>query len=225
MIPTNRPVLGKDLDSLRQTLGILTNEACFVFGMSITKWTELKGAGADEPLSDPTLALLIRLLDMNPELPVLPKYPSPQEMFDLINDIQQTEQKPFALLFGSEGSATYRWLQDGARVSPAVARLMYYLRLTLLNAPPSKREKLLKQWRDVVSKEGSARGVEDVFKSFAWNTREDGKASQGADEADEAKPVKRTTKRPATKAIAATPDSAAAEPAKRVTKRSAPKSK
>jgi hypothetical protein len=204
MIPTNRPVLGKDLDSLRQTLGILTNEACFVFGMSITKWTELKRNRSDEPLSDPSLALLVRLLDMNPELPVLPKYPTPNEMFDLVNGIQEIQPKPFALLFGSEASATYRWRRAGARVSPAVARLMYYLRLTLMNASPDKREQILKKWRDVVEKEGSARGVPDVFRACAWVPRKQTKPllapAKKAASADEAGPAtKRVSKRVAAK--------------------------
>ncbi|MCZ8256966.1 MAG: hypothetical protein O9327_15035 [Polaromonas sp.] len=205
MIPANRPVLGKDLDALRQTLGMLTNEAIFVFGMSITKWTELVNKKSDEPLTDPSLALLVRILDMNPDLPVLPKYPSPTEMYELLNGIKEIEPKPFALLFGSEASATYRWRRPGARVSPAVARLMYYLRLALMAAPASKRPQILQKWSEVVQKEGAARGVADVFRACAWVPRKQTKAL----------PVR---------AEKPTPEEGAA-PAKRVTKRVAAKSK
>ena len=73
---------------------------------------------------------------------------------------------------GSEASATYRWLKPGARMSPAVGRLMYYMKMAMLAASPEKRSKMLESWRETVQLEGTARGVADIFKSGAWSAKE-----------------------------------------------------
>ena len=168
MIPLNRPVVGKDLDSVRQEFGMLTSDACWVFGMSITKWTEVVRKNADKPLNDPSLALLVRFLDQHPELQIVPKFPEAQEMFRLVQEIQDIDQKRFSVLFGSEFSATYRWLKPGSRMSPAVARLMHYMRLHLLASKPRSRAEVLQDWRTTVELEARARGAKDVFKSGDW---------------------------------------------------------
>ena len=41
MIPDNRPVLGRDLDAVRQEFGLLTNDIIWVLSMSITRWTQI----------------------------------------------------------------------------------------------------------------------------------------------------------------------------------------
>lgn len=170
MIPTNRPVMGKDLEAVSQQFRMLVSDACWLFGMSITKWTQIVRKAPDEPLSDPTLALLVRFLADHPDLSVLPQFPTAQEMFDEINKYQQVDQKRFSVMFGSESSATYRWLKPGARMSPAVGRLMYYMRMALLSEPHDKRQQTLERWRRTVILEGAARGVKDVFKTGSWNT-------------------------------------------------------
>mgnify|MGYP006870084542 CR=1 FL=1 len=68
MIPTNRPVLGRDLDEIKQEFGLSTADACYLFGLSITKWTHVVRQAPDAPVKDPTLALVVRLLDANPDL-------------------------------------------------------------------------------------------------------------------------------------------------------------
>lgn len=173
MIPDNRPVLGKDLDTIKQEFGMLTADACWLFGLPITKWMNIVRKEPDKPISDPTLALLIRFLDQHPELNLIPKFPEASEMFEMVKGIQDVDQKRFSLMFGSESSAAYRWLrEDAPRMSPSVGRLMYYVRMALLAAAPSKRADLLEQWRRTVLQEGRARGVEDVFKACTWTTDE-----------------------------------------------------
>lgn len=171
MIPTNRPVMGKDLEAVAQQFRMLTSDACWIFGLSITRWTQIVRNSPDDPLTDPTLALLVRFLDDNPDLTLLPQFPTAPEMFEEINRIQQIDQKRFAVMFGNESSATYRWLKPGARMSPAVGRLMYYMRMALLSAPPDKRQKMLEQYRKTVTTEGKARGVSDVFTAGSWNNK------------------------------------------------------
>jgi hypothetical protein len=171
MIPTNRPVLGKDLDSIAQQFGMLVADACWLFGMSITKWMQIVRQNPEVPLKDPTLALLVRFLADHPELSVIPKFPSAEEMFTLVNKVQEVDQKRFSVLFGSEASATYRWLKPGSRMSPAVGRLMFYMKMAMLAASPDKRGEMLENWRETVKLEGQARGVEDIFKSGAWKPK------------------------------------------------------
>lgn len=172
MIPTNRPVLGKDVDAIAQQFGMLVADACWLFGMSITKWMHVVRQKPDVPLKDPSVALLVRFLANHPELSVIPKFPSAEEMFALVNKVQEVDQKRFSVLFGSEASAAYRWLKPGSRMSPSVGRLMFYMKMALLAKSPSKRSEMLEQWRETVRKEGVARGVDDIFKTGAWTPKE-----------------------------------------------------
>lgn len=171
MIPTNRPVVGKDLDGVAQNFGILVSDACWLFGLSITDWTRIVRQQPQEPLRDPTLALLVRFLDAHPEMSVIPKFPTAEEMFQEVNKIQEVDQKRFSVLFGSEASAAYRWLKPGSRMSSSVGRLMFYMRMALHSRSPSKRAELMENWRETVRLEGSARGVDDIFKSGAWKPK------------------------------------------------------
>ncbi|WP_404666939.1 hypothetical protein [Roseateles asaccharophilus] len=140
--------------------------------MSITKWMHVVRQAADAPVKDPTLALLVRFLDQHPDMSVIPKFPEAQEMFDTVNKITDVDQKRFSVLFGSESSATYRWLKpSGSRVSPAVGRLMYYLKMALMAKPPADRGVMLEDWRETVRLEAQARGVDDIFKQGSWKPK------------------------------------------------------
>lgn len=174
MIPINRPVLGRDLDDIKLQFGLSTADACWLFGMSITKWTQIARKGANDAVTDPTLALLVRFLDQHPELSVIPKLPDGQEMFDLINSVAPTDQKRFSILMGSEASAAYRWRKIGSRQSPTLLRLMYYMKMALLGRPDEDRLSLLDTWSKTVEVEGKARGVEDVFHRGRWSVEAEG---------------------------------------------------
>jgi len=171
MIPTNRPVLGRDLDDIKQQFGLSTADACWLFGMSITKWTHVCRQGAAEPVTDPTLALLVRFLDLHPELSVVPKLPDAMEIYTLVNSIVDTDQKRFSILVGSEASATYRWRKHGSRQSPTAQRLMYCMKMSLLGRPDADKLELLDEWEGVVKAEGQARGVDDVFRRGYWSAK------------------------------------------------------
>ena len=154
MIPDDRPVLGKDLDVVRQQLGLLASDACWLFGLSMTRWMHIVRRDADLPLNDPTMALLVRFLDANPELSILPKFPEPPEMLELLNKVQQVDgKKAFPVMLGSDASAGYRWLQSGGKQGPAVSRLMLCLKLALQAKAPENRAEVIDNWRDVVKKE------------------------------------------------------------------------
>lgn len=172
MIPTTRPVLGKDLDTIRQQYGVLVTDACYLFGLSMNRWMKIVREGAELPVKDPTLALLVRFLDEHPEIAVLPKFPKVEEIFRMVNSTQETDQRRFSVLLGSESTACYRWMRSGgARTSPAIQRLLFCLQLAMLARRPEGRAELIEGWGETVKKEGQARGVPDVFEAGRWNLK------------------------------------------------------
>ena len=172
MIPDDRPVLGKDLDAVRQQYGLLTADACWLFGISISRWTHLVRRDADLPLNDPTMALLVHFMDSHPELSILPKFPEPHEMLELLNKVQQVDgKKAFPVMLGSDASAGYRWFQSGGKQGPAVSRLMLCLKLALQAKAPENRAEVIDSWREVVKKEAITRDSLDVFQTGKWNTK------------------------------------------------------
>lgn len=168
MISGNRPVLGRDLDTVRQEFGLLTNDIIWVLSMSITRWMQIVRQAPDEPVKDPGLALLVRFLAQHPELSVVPKPPSASDMFALMNEITTVEPKHFAAYFGSETSAAYRWMRPDGRPSSTVQRLMYFLHTVLLMQSPAQRAQLLEDWRKTVLQEGQSRGIANVFETGRW---------------------------------------------------------
>lgn len=171
LIPSGRPVIGRDLEEIKQQFGLTTADACFLFGISITKWTQLKTA-ANEPLTDPSLALLVRFLAEHPELSVIPKMPNAIEMFDLFNEILEVDQKRFSIMMGAEASAGYRWRKSNSRQGAALQRLMYYMKLALMSRTGGDKVQLLDSWCKTVENEGLARGVPDIFRAGQWLPRD-----------------------------------------------------
>lgn len=222
MIPKNRAVIGRDLDDIKRQFGLSTANACFLFGLSITKWTEVVNKAADKPVSDPTLALLVRLLDEHPWLNIIPKMPECQEMYDLIKEsVANLDQKRFSILMGSEATAAYRWLKVGAKQPSVMARLMLFLKMAIMRQPPESRSELMSNWAATVETEGAARGVPNIFKVGRWtppqqkaandDTISDApKRTSRARRASQAAPETSATKKTPTKAAKGT---AAAKPA------------
>lgn len=171
MIPHDRPVIGRDLDEVRQQFGLLVGDALWLYGMSMTKWTHIVRRDAELPVTDPSLALLVRFLDENPGLSVIPKPPTAEEMYELLNGIQESNQRKFAVTFGSESSSAYRWLKAGGNMSTTVSRLMYFMKLGLMSKPQERRADMLENWRQTVHAEALARDVPDVFASGKWNPK------------------------------------------------------
>jgi hypothetical protein len=171
VIPAFRPVLGKDLQTIAQLFGLKSADAIALFGLSITKWGALINAEPEKPISDLSLALLVRFLDNHPDLAIGPKYPGVAEMFELINTITPTDQKTFSVLFGSDATAAYRWLKKGSKKTPAVERLMFHLKNHLLSKPkkPAQiRQAALAEWQQTVALEAKLRGSEDIFRTGKW---------------------------------------------------------
>lgn len=160
-IPADRPVTGRDLDLVRLQNGLLTADACWLFGLSITRWMHIVRQQPDLPISDTALAMLVRLYDQQPGLIPIPKAPTAEELFSLLSKVRgELSQREFGALMGSDASAAYRWLKKGAPASGYAERLMTGLKNLLLSVPEHKRAEVLEEWAQCVTAESKARGVE-----------------------------------------------------------------
>jgi hypothetical protein len=179
VIPDNRPVIGKDLDTLRRHHGLMTADACYLFGLAATNWAEIvrqtdKATGepnAERPLKDPSLALLARFIDRHPEVVQLFRAPRPQDLLTAMNKVAiNIDQKRFSVMFGNEGSGGYRWIKTESRMTPAVTRLMHYMNLGISeDRSDEDRWGFLKEWYDMVLTESRARGIADIYLLGKWN--------------------------------------------------------
>lgn len=181
-IPTNRAVIGNDLEAIRQSLGLSTADALYLFGLSITSWMHTVRRDGEKELTDPTLALLVRFMDLHPEIEMLRPFPTAKDMHDFLNAQLSTEPKSvggkgevgisgqdFAVMLGSEGTAGYRWISKGGRQSAAVSRLLWHLDQYFAQAKDKKQlAKKLDIWKETVRLEGEYRNSGDVFATHKW---------------------------------------------------------
>ena len=171
-------VTGFDLDDVRQTMGLSTADACWLFAMSISTWSQtVRGTAAcptlpQQQISNPTTALLIRLADAFPNALSIPTMPNVDEFSKLIELVtgEELTKKRLSILLGNEETAAYRWTMRGTRPPDSIKRLMYGLQRLLLSTQDLReRRKLLEQWESIVSIEASSRGVPDVFRTGSWS--------------------------------------------------------
>lgn len=160
MIPSNRPVIGHDLEDLREKLALSVTDLCWLFGLSMPNWGKIKRDG-DKPVKDPAVALLARFLDQYPEYCPIPRHPTPQEVADLMPELSR---KTLGIALGREASAGYRWVVQGGRTSPILNRLM----LALSQRLGRHHKDAWREWQKMVATEAEARGVENIWKSGSW---------------------------------------------------------
>lgn len=165
-----QPVRGQDLDSLREQIGLTIMDACWLFGLSISKWTEVaKGEKAKKPLANTTLALLVRLLQDHPELCPLRAPPSAKDVFTELSQIESVDNKKLGVYFGREASAGYRWLTAGSRIGAILTRLFTVMVTGLeRRSRPEEKHQFLQEWRAMVMQEAQCRGVPEVFDTGRW---------------------------------------------------------
>lgn len=179
LIPSTRPVIGEDLNALREQLGMSTSEACWLFGMSMTKWTQVVKAGAKTMLKRPTLALLVRALNSRPDLTLLPVHPGAHDVFDRLRAAdEEMDKKRLSIFFGSEASSGYRWITLESEISPALARLfLVFQRLydRALSESPASANRMVADWRKMVEVEARERGIANIFVTGVWTPEAGGR--------------------------------------------------
>jgi len=127
-------------------------------------------------VSQPGIALLLRLLASDPSQNPIPRAPDVHAQLKLYNeylpDDMKLDPKRFAVIHGFEASAGYRWF-DGKAVMPVAAQIMYFMRLRLEGMSPAKRRKFMVWWIETVLAEAKARNIEDVMRSASWGAGKD----------------------------------------------------
>lgn len=181
-IPKTRAVIGDDLDVLREQLGYSTADACWEYGMPMTKWAKIKNDNAKAVVDNPTLAILVRQLSENPDLSPIPAAPSAQDALDMITTLwpEGIERKEFAILFGKEESSGYRWLKKNGNLSASVQRLFLVFSILLARSQDYglSQTEMLDEWKSMVLHEGQQRGIENVFDSGQWTIGQIGAGSK-----------------------------------------------
>ena len=181
IIPTNRPVNGADLDALRKRLSLSTSDACWLYGLSMSKWTQVVKKNANQPLKKATLALMARALSARQDLCPIPKTPTVDETFALVHKHREyIDKKRFAIMFGCEASTGYRWMTVKTKVGTIQKRLFMILHslvtgTSLENRTSLKRKldfdcssKFITQWEGLVEVEAESRGIKSIFQRGCW---------------------------------------------------------
>lgn len=175
----DRPVCGRDVLFLQQWFGLTQTETCYLLGLSVPKWNHYL-RHPDEPLNDPSVALLVWLLATGPETRFLPKFPEPAEVLPLyLATAQQSTKRlgslrktrlgktAFGLLLGREMTSVNRWLTENQtqRPSPQVYRLLFVLRNVLL----AHGLQGFDAWVNRVEREAEARGLKLSRRMTSWS--------------------------------------------------------
>jgi hypothetical protein len=170
----DRPVCGKDVLFLQQWFNATQLEICFLLGLSIPKWFHAVDH-PDDPLNDPTVALLVWLLVTYPETQFLPRFPEPTEVYPLLKAIsdQHDESRSligkttFGLLLGREITSMNRWTSETEPrpPSPQVYRLLFVLRNLLLTHGVIG----LNVWMSRIEREAEARNLRFSPQMTSWS--------------------------------------------------------
>ena len=180
------PVRGRDITKLGEDLGLTTLDRSYLLGVYTPMLTEIvsknvtqrrarKGytrPAADEIVSDPTKALLVRLVRAYPEYSPIPKAPSPHEIYEMIQGTPGFEDfslRDLGPLLGCEVASGYRW-SSGSSVTPSIERYLTIVKRLLTNADPQDRPDIIQSLIDIAESEAQARGLKpgELWKKGKW---------------------------------------------------------
>lgn len=174
-ISEDRPVTGEDLNTLRERIGLSVGEACWLYGLSMTKWTNVAKRDAKKMLTNPTLALMTRALSARQDACPLPAAPSAPEVLDLITEIVPgIDKKRFATMFGRESSSGYRWITTQGKISPVLERLFHVFKalyVPALEKGPLEAALFLQEWDQMVELEAQERGIANIYSAGKWTPK------------------------------------------------------
>ena len=175
----DRPVCGRDLLFLQQWFHATLTETCYLLGLSLPKWRHGL-QHPDEPVNDPTVALLVWVLATYPETHFLPTFPQPAEVYPLFKMMAGQSTKTlgftrktrlgktaFGLLLGREITSSNRWLSEKQPrpPDPQVYRLLFVLRNLLLTYGVVGFD----AWVDRVELEAEARNLRFSSQMTSWS--------------------------------------------------------
>lgn len=172
-IPTDRLILGKDLEALPIRLNCTTHHCCMLIGVSPTTWAAWKRDPAAPVPNLPTV-LAVRLLDAFPFL-AEPAH-SPEDLLALLRRTyrRRVSRIEVSLLLGRGWASFFRWT---SRSAPAeVVQNLIGLLSRLLEHYPRE---VFDYYRSLVEAEARLRGIDNLWQSRDWRV---GKAAREDDE-------------------------------------------
>jgi hypothetical protein len=181
------PVVGRQLQDLKESLGLSTADMCWITGMSANRWSTVVNAEGKQPVPDEAVEILARVLSLKPELCPLPKIPDMGELFRKINELEagrdfeemresltRHTKSEFGILFGRDRVAGYNWIERGDVPNPVVRNLAWILERWLDTTDYVRRPTVLRQWRKIVQEVATKRGATwDVFAMGKWPRKGD----------------------------------------------------
>jgi hypothetical protein len=163
MITKHKPVTGADLLDLQDQLTLSTNDIRWVLGLSSNRWCSLTHPdNMHHPVKNISLALLARFYSQNPDCCPVNQAPSADEL----RMIAQVNLKTLAVLLGKEPVSAHRWIKQGGKMSPPVARLARHLADLSSNGN-------MEYWYELLNQEANSRGLGDVMEAGSWSSFSD----------------------------------------------------
>lgn len=165
MSSPNKPVTGRDVANLRLKLGLSTDEMAYMLGTNKNRYHFMVNTEADLPVRSIPTAIMVRLLEMDETLNFMPSFPSPQELYKMVEPFDITKRE-FSVILGNHGTSMQRWERFGKRAIPQVYRLCRVIQ-NLLNKKGGY--KTIEMMKLIVNTEGSLLGVENILSTGRWN--------------------------------------------------------
>jgi DNA-binding transcriptional regulator YiaG len=163
VLSPDAPILGRDLERLRERFDISTHRFCEVLGISTVTWYGWRKR-PDAPISSRPIILHLRLLDSLPELARLGAQPIDlQEALRTHWGVSLTFSE-LALRLGVERRSGYAWSR-GYPASDQVRALTASLLYVVLNRP---RDAWLR-YQHLLERQAALEGV-DIAKTHSWST-------------------------------------------------------
>lgn len=185
-IPDDRPVYGADISDLAEAFEFTTLDSSYLLGAYMPNYLKMTSTtisdsdrdagetvpGAERPITDPTRALMLRLISRHPEYCPIEKAATPHEVYEAIQQIPGREgYKPryYGPLLGCEVGSSYRW-NAGSGVTQAVSRYLSVIMRILTSIPVHERSAVLEELRELAEIEAATRGIaaKDLWEKGTW---------------------------------------------------------
>tara|TARA_R110001583_G_scaffold18497_11_gene73508 strand:+ start:1298 stop:1822 length:525 start_codon:yes stop_codon:yes gene_type:complete len=162
-LPEDRPVIGMDLELMRTAMGFKVDEAKWVFGLNQVQWRRYTVDELMVPISNPTVALLLRLFSRRPDLIPFPPAADPEKLMEMAS----LNRRRLSLMLGKDASAANKWLNQGVELSGNVRRLAKLLENAIVEDPAWADE-----WIGEVDREAQRRGIPDLWHAGGWKKQQ-----------------------------------------------------
>jgi len=167
----SKPITGLILQELREYLALNQLDAVWVFGASLQAWNSKK---EKEPTGT-SLAILSRIYDKHPELVPLPKYPTYNEMYNLMSPYyfeyygKKLPHTVMGTLFGVGKWAGHNWSRN-VEMAP-VAKRLFLVAKEMIEANGKRG---FVEYLEFVETEAKARGFNDIEHVYidGWKNRQ-----------------------------------------------------